>query len=286
MAELTAHLFRENSGKMLAVLSRMFGLSKIDFVMDVVQDTFETALIKWKFSGVPDNPSGWLMQVAKNKALNVFKRESKSKSFSPSVYLSHFESGMEAQFNILLSPKEIKDSQLRLLFACCHPDFATKNQIMITLNILCGFGVPEIASALMMNDEAVKKALTRSKAQLKRLDTILEAHIITQSGERMKTVQTILYLMFNEGYKTTRSHEAINNGLCFEASDWPNFWRTKTVKQMRCWPLCFSICRAFRPGLVPKANGLRSKSKTEANGIKYLSKRDIITLIESLEKIN
>ncbi len=202
---------------MVAVLSRMFGLKQIDIVLDVVQDTFETALSKWRFSGIPDNPSAWLMQVAKNKALNTFKRENKTQAFSHSVYLSQFDKNFENQFDILLSTKEIKDSQLRLLFTCCHPDFSRKNQIVITLNILCGFGIPEIANALLMNEEAVKKALTRGKASLRKLDNILQTHIITQSDERIRTVQTILYLMFNEGYKTTRSKEAINNDLCYEA---------------------------------------------------------------------
>ncbi|MEX0966213.1 MAG: sigma-70 family RNA polymerase sigma factor [Bacteroidia bacterium] len=215
--QLTAHLFRENSGKMVAVLSRMFGLGQIDIATDVVQDTFETALSKWRFSGIPDNPSGWLMQVAKNKALNTFKRENKTQAFPPSVYLNRFDKSIENQFDILLSPKEIKDSQLRLLFTCCHPSFSTKNQIIITLNILCGFGIPEIANALLMNEEAVKKALTRGKASLRKLDNILQTNIIAQADERIKTVRTILYLMFNEGYKTTRSKEAINNDLCYEA---------------------------------------------------------------------
>lgn len=215
--QLTAHLFRENSGKMVAVLSQMFGLSQIDIVLDIVQDTFETALSKWRFSGIPDNPSGWLMQVAKNKAFNTFKRENKMQAFSPSVYLNHFDKSFENTFDILLSSKEIKDGQLRLLFTCCHPGFSTKNQIIITLNILCGFGVPEIANALFMNEEAVKKALSRCKNSLRKMDAILQTNIVTQSDERIKTVQTIIYLMFNEGYKTTRSKEAINNDLCYEA---------------------------------------------------------------------
>lgn len=215
--QLADHHFRENSGKMVAVLSRMFGLSQIDIVMDVVQDTFETALIKWRFSGVPENPSGWLMQVAKNKALNTFKRENKTQSFPPSLYLTHFETSFENQFNILTTSKEIKDSQLRLLFTCCNADFSPKIQIIITLNILCGFGVPEISNALFMNAEAVKKALTRCKTSLRKLDNILQAHIITQSAERMETVQTILYLMFNEGYKTTKGKDGIKHDLCFEA---------------------------------------------------------------------
>jgi len=202
---------------MVAVLSRMLGLNQIDRILDVVQDTFETALCKWKFSGIPDNPSGWLMQVAKNKALNTIKRENKIQAFSTSVYRSEVDKSFENQFGGLLSPQDIKDSELRLLFACCHPRFSVKNQIIITLNILCGFGIPEIANALLMNEEAVKKALTRSKASLRESGNLLQTSIITQSAERIKTVQTILYLMFNEGYKTTRGKKAINNDLCYEA---------------------------------------------------------------------
>lgn len=195
----------------------MFGLRQIDMVVDIVQDTFETALSKWRHSGIPDNPSAWLMQVAKNKTLNVVRKENKTQTLSSSIYLGQTDKSYENQFDILCSPKEINDSQLRLLFTCCHPAFSTKNQIIITLNILCGLGVPEISNALLMNDEAVKKALTRGKAALRDMDTILLTNIVTQSDERLKTVRTILYLMFNEGYKTTQSEEAINNDLCYEA---------------------------------------------------------------------
>ncbi|MES2689202.1 MAG: sigma-70 family RNA polymerase sigma factor, partial [Bacteroidota bacterium] len=222
--KLTAHLFRENSGKMIAVLSRMFGLKQIDLVEDIIQDTFETALSKWRFSGVPDNPSGWLMQVAKNKSLNALKRDNKTQSFSPSVYLAHFDAGFENEFDLLLSPGEVKDSQLRLLFTCCHPGFSQKNQIIITLHILCGFGVPEIANALLMNEEAVKKALTRTKSSLRQLDHILQTNVITQWEERIKTVHTVIYLMFNEGYKTTRSKDDTNSRNWCRWGRWSRIW--------------------------------------------------------------
>lgn len=202
---------------MIAVLSRIFGLSQIDRILDVVQDTFEAALTKWRFSGVPDNPSAWLMQVAKNKALTAFKRDGKTQSLSPAEYSSQFDSRFQDQFDILLSPEEIQDSQLRLLFACCHRDFSTKNQIIITLHVLCGFGTPEIANALLMNEEAVKKALTRSKTLLRKYDAFLQTSSNAQTDESIRTVHTILYLMFNEGYKTTRGKEAIDNDLCYEA---------------------------------------------------------------------
>jgi len=201
---------------MVAVLSRMFGLQQMDMVLDTVQDTFEAALQKWRFSGIPDHPAGWLMQVAKNKALNTIKRAGKTRAFSPSVYAVKFDESFEKPFEILLSPDEIKDSQLRLLFTCCHPDLPVKSQMIITLYLLCGFGVPEIANALLMKEEAVKKSLTRIKASLRKRDDMLQ-HNISRWDERIKTVLTILYLMFNEGYKTTRRQEAIGHDLCYEA---------------------------------------------------------------------
>lgn len=214
---LTAHLFRENSGKMTAVLCRKFGVSQIETILDVVQETFETALVKWRFSGIPDNPPAWLMQVARNKAINVFKREGKTHYFSPLDVPIQEETSLEGQFDFSLSPHEINDSQLRLLLSCCNQAISPRNQIVITLNILCGFGLPEIANALLMKEESVKKALARSKATLRSMDDILQAKPLPQAGEQINTVLTILYLIFNEGYKTTRTKKAINNDLCYEA---------------------------------------------------------------------
>lgn len=195
----------------------MFGLDQIDTVLDVVQDSFEAALARWRFSGVPDNPAAWLMQVARNKALNAFKRAGRTQSLSSSAYLGSPDRHFENQLDILLSPDSLKDSQLRLLFTCCHPRLSTRSQVIITLNILCGFGVPEIANALLMQQEAVKKALARSKVSLREMGNILQAPVITRSEERVRTVQLILYLLFNEGYKATRGKEAINDDLCYEA---------------------------------------------------------------------
>ena len=217
--KLTDHLFRENSGKMVAVLSRLFGLQHLDQIMDVVQDTFETALQKWKYSGVPENPSAWLMQVAKNRAINVFKKESRMWLTEPQLMAAQLEGGLtvpEAIDRHFLG-NEPEDSQLRLLLTCCHPDFSDKNQIILTLNILSGFGVSEIANAMLMKDEAVKKALSRSKARLKEKKSILETPLLPKDEKRVHTVHTILYLIYNEGYKTTRASEVLNHDLCYEA---------------------------------------------------------------------
>ncbi|WP_162902793.1 sigma-70 family RNA polymerase sigma factor [Taibaiella koreensis] len=163
--QLTAHLFREHSGKMVAVLSRLFGLQQLDQVMDIVQDTFEAALTHWRFSGIPANPPAWLMQVARNKAINQFKKEQRERALRST--LQQTLEGFTQQIDLYCAPGEIKDSQLKLLLLCCHPSLSTRNQIALTLYVLCGFGVPEIANALLMQPEAAKKALTRSKALLR-----------------------------------------------------------------------------------------------------------------------
>lgn len=213
---MAAHYFREHSGMMVASLTRVYGLSKLESVMDAVQDTFETAISKWQFSGVPDNPSAWLMKVARNKLINILKRESRLQYTDPMLTSLKIP---EAEYEpvISLSDKEISDSQLHLLLSCCHPALSQRNQIILTLYVLCGFGVPEIANALLMSHEAVKKALTRSKGVLRNTGVVFGRQGKEQPETQLQMVHSILYLMFNEGYKATRGATGINKDLCYEA---------------------------------------------------------------------
>ena len=198
---------------MAAVLSRIFGIGQLDLIMDVVQDTFEAALTSWKFAGVPENPSGWLMKVAKNKAINVFKKEGR---MLPLPDKGQTEAGFEDAFNELLQPHQLQDSQLRLITMCCMARLSEKNKLIIILQVLCGFGIKEIANALLMKEAAVKKALLRTKAELR--ETRFQAgHSAADLENHTASIHIILYLMFNEGYKTTRSKEIINHDLCYEA---------------------------------------------------------------------
>lgn len=200
---------------MVAVLSRKFGIHNLDLCMDVVQDTFETALIKWKFSGVPDNPEGWLMRVSLNKAINALKKTRKTTGLTAhNMSEELYEESKEAPF---FDSSATDESLLQMLFACCSSHLSEKNQIIATLYILCGFGVPEIARALYMKKEAVKKAISRSKSILSTLDQKRIFNVRFYDHQKADTVLTVLYLMFNEGYKTTRSDTLINNELCFEA---------------------------------------------------------------------
>lgn len=214
--KLTAHLFREQAGKMTGVLARIFGLHQVDRIQDIVQETFETALHAWRFKGVPAAPEAWLMRVARNKALNAFRRDSRLRPL-PAVLLAETDGSEEQVFDRVLLPGEVQDSTLRLLFVCVQLDFPVRNRVLLTLHLLCGFGVKELAGALLMQEETVKKALFRMKAELKQQRTLWDRAVPQLTAARAHVARLVLYLMFSEGYKTTRSRVVINHALCYEA---------------------------------------------------------------------
>lgn len=197
---------------MAAVLSHRFGLEHLETILDCIQDTFESALIRWRYGNIPDNPAAWLMTVSRNKLINALKRKAKTR-LEEHISLP----GNEEQPDPAIDEQQIRDSQLRLLLACCQPAISERNQIILTLHILCGFGVPEIANALRMQHEAVKKSLTRSKALLRQQSPQQLTSPSSFGSSRLPLVHTILYLLFNEGYKTTRSKSGIDPDLCYES---------------------------------------------------------------------
>ncbi len=212
-SNIVEHLFRHQSGKMSAILTRIFGFKNADLIEDIIQETFLSAIKTWSLKGEPENPEAWLMLVAKNKIINELNKQKRHAEKREKV---HFEQA-EEEIDELFLDHEIKDSQLRLLFACCHPDLKPKAQIMLTLKVLSGFGDKEIANALLMQPEAVKKTIFRAKQQLKEKHEVIGIPFLSAVADRLDIVLTIIYLMFNEGYKTTRGEKIINEELCYEA---------------------------------------------------------------------
>ncbi len=210
--KLTHHLFRENSGRMMGVLSKIFGVQHLDIIADAVQDTFETAVVRWRFSGMPENPTAWLMKVAKNKTINAIKR---TKKWENNYGIDN--SSQVHQVASEFSEGEVIDSQLELLMLCCNAELSQKNQIAISLHVLCGFGVSEISNALLMKEEAVKKAISRIKALWRKSHPPRTSNSPAQIAKDEKPILEVLYLMFNEGYKVTKGKNGINMDLCFEA---------------------------------------------------------------------
>src|ERR1700724_295255 len=155
--ELIPHLFRTEFRKITAVLCKLFGIQHIEVAEDLASETFLSALENWTFKGIPESPKAWLYSVAKNKAKNYISRNQifREKILNPLNHSSPETEGIE----IDLSEKNITDSQLQMLFAVCHPSISTEAQIGLSLRILCGFGIDEIANALLTNKETINKRL-------------------------------------------------------------------------------------------------------------------------------
>lgn len=206
------HLFRSQSGKMTAVLSRIYGFQNLELIEDMVQDTFLTALKVWGMNGEPENPEAWLMLVAKNKLLNQLKRGSKRQPLS-----EHGVSLGTEEVEELFLDHQIQDSQLRVLLSCCTPELPPKSRIMLTLKMLSGFSDTEIAKALLMKPDAVKKAVFRAKKHIQANPDAIRIPLKQQVTERMPNAIQVLYLMFNEGYKRSIGEQVISEDLCYES---------------------------------------------------------------------
>lgn len=206
------HLFRHHAGKMAAVLSRRFGVANIDLIEDAIQDAMMTAMKRWPFSGTPDNPAAWLTQVARNKVVDQLRRRSKSVTIDDHSYDTPAKNNPLPQFT-----GEIGEDQLRLVFACCHPTISPDSQVALTLKIVCGFGISEIARAFLSNEDAVAKLITRAKNNLRGGKVPFEIPAGSDLTQRLAAVLKVLYLMFNEGYSPTAGSEVIRRDLCSEA---------------------------------------------------------------------
>lgn len=217
MDKMVAHLFRRQAGKMTAALVRLFGFEHLSLAEDVVQESFIAAFQKWPFTGIPDNPEAWLMAVARNKAINALKKDAKLLVQDHSLFANDSAADVTRQVDFAFHEGEITDSQLRLLFMCCHPSLSVKSQVVLTLQVLCGFSLEEIANALLMQKEAVKKTLMRTKQEIRDKQLYKHTNHVLLSANRIEVILQVLYLMFNEGYKTTSDKELINTDLCFES---------------------------------------------------------------------
>ncbi len=210
-------LFRRDAGRMVAALTRIFGIHNLALAEDVVQDAFCRALEVWKIRGVPEHPSAWLMKTAKNRALDALRRERTARTFAPELgRLLESEWTLVPTVAELLGPNAIKDDQLRMMFSCCDPRLAEQAQVALVLHLLCGFSVSEIASAFLSSHAAVEKRITRAKKVLagsKRLFELTDRDF----SRRLSAVQRALYLLFNEGYHGASPESAVRVELCREA---------------------------------------------------------------------
>lgn len=212
--ELISHLFRLEYTKMTAVLCRRFGLQHIEVAEDIVSETFSIAVEEWALNGIPENPTAWLYNVAKNKTKDYLKRLA---IFETQVREAINETNHQGEQDFEFTQEIIIDSQLAMIFAVCNPNNSTESQICLALQILCGFSVEQIANAFLSKTETIKKRLLRARANLRADNFQIKPLQETVIHERLDKVLSTIYLLFSEGYYSKSNNHLIRKDLCLEA---------------------------------------------------------------------
>jgi RNA polymerase sigma-70 factor (ECF subfamily) len=216
--ELADHLFRREASRLVAILTRIFGVENLALAEDVVQDAFCQALETWKFHGPPEDPSAWLMAVAKRRAIDVLRRESTKRRFAPDI-------GRQIESEWTLAPAVerafdaggIEDVELRMMFSCIHPRLSEETQLALVLHLLCGFSMDETAAAFLKNAAATEKRLVRAKRTLAESRELFVLAGSADVASRLPSVLRAIYLLFNEGYHGASQETAVRAELCAEA---------------------------------------------------------------------
>jgi len=215
---LTEHLFRHEAGRLVSMLTGIFGIDRLQLAEDVVQEAMVRALQTWPYDGVPRNPAAWLMQTAKHLALDVVRRERRFHEKEPAVIVAMEQRLADPGASAApFFDDEIADDRLRLIFACCHPVLTPEAQTALALKTLCGFSPGEIATAFLATEAAIAKRLTRAKQTLQEQRVAFEIPSGAELATRLDGVRQVLYLLFNEGYKASGGDSLVRGELCREA---------------------------------------------------------------------
>ena len=217
VSQLVEHLFRHESAKMVATLTRIFGIEHLNLAEDVVQEALGRALQTWPYRGIPENPSAWIMRASRNLALDVIRREKVFRGKEPEIARLIEAGGSSTPEAAIFSENEITDDRLRMMFVCCHPVIPSEAQVALTLKTLCGFSVSEISRAFLTTEAAIAKRLTRAKQKIQETRVPFEIPVGDELARRLQSVLQSLYLLFNEGYKASAGDKLVREELCHEA---------------------------------------------------------------------
>ena len=211
---LVDHLFRHSAGQMVATLTRVFGAEHLSLAEEVVQEALIAAMQQWSLSGVPDNPRGWLFQVARNRALDQLRREATLRDKEPQLVAAFRDRGPGEE---PLFAHELRDDQLRMMLMCGHPSIPKESRIALTLKTVGGFSVDEIARAFLTKKETIAQRLVRAKRLIREEGIPIELPSRAELPARLESLLEVLYLLFNEGYGAHAGEDLVRVELCAEA---------------------------------------------------------------------
>lgn len=210
--QLIDHLFRHQFGKMVSILTKIFGFENLEIIEDAVQDTFIQAMRSWR-NGIPENPEGWLTTAAKNRVIDIFRSIQSEKNRTTKLDTLPGTTTLDELF----LDHEIEDSQLRMIFTACHPRLDPKDQIAFSLRTISGFSIKEIAAALLIPHETIKKRLHRSRKMIASENIEFEIPLGKDLSRRIDRVLEVIYVIFNEGFHSNKKEMVTRKELCGEA---------------------------------------------------------------------
>ena len=242
---------------MVSVLTKLFGTNNLQMAEDVVQQTFMEAMQTWGLKGVPKNPAAWLYRVAKNKAIDLLRRNRHTTHFDSEPTLLDSEYTLSTTVNEQWNETNMKDDMLQMMFACCDPGISTENQITLILKTLCGFSTAEIAKAFVTTEDTISKRLYRTKEYYRKHNIAMQIPPDSEIRTRTDGVLNAIYLLFNEGYNSSHSDDHIRTDLMAEAAALCKLLTENTLTGL---PQTFALMALIH------FHAARNHSRTNGNG--------------------
>jgi RNA polymerase sigma-70 factor (ECF subfamily) len=211
------HLFRHESGRIVSYLTRLLGPEHMDLAEEVVQEALLKALQSWSYSGIPSNPAAWLLQVARNSALDAIRHRKVSVDKEPALVAEITAASWPPRPDDVAVDAKLRDDELRMIFMCCHPVLSPEASVALSLKTVGGFSVWEIARAFLADEATIAQRLVRAKRQIRDKGLSLDLPSGFDLRRRLDSVLDVIYLMFNEGYDAHHGEELVRQDLCFEA---------------------------------------------------------------------
>lgn len=267
ISQLVDHLYRHEAGKLVAVLTRVFGPAHIQLAEDVVQDSLIEAIKDWPYKGLPSDPSAWLYKVAKNKALNILNREKYKRQYIVETVHQQSQWTDPSANDFAFAEHPVQDDQLRMIFTACHPSLSKDSQVALTLKTLCGFSISEIAHAFFTTEDTINKRLVRARQKIREANIPFEVPAPAEMEGRLEAVLETVYLVFNEGYSASSGDEIIRYELCEEA--------IRLAEIMAVHPAIQNKDNVYALLALMLLNAARFSSRIDASGnIRTLSEQD------------
>ncbi len=214
---LIDHLFRNRAGQMVAYLTRLLGPEHLDLAEEVVQEALLKALQNWPYSGIPQNPAGWLFRVARNAALDAIRHRTLAGEKNVQFAAERIRDAEAAAGDDREIEDRLRDDELSMVLMCCHPALPRDARVALSLKTVGGFSTREIARAFLSDEPTIAQRLVRAKRQIRESQVSFELPTGDDLALRLESALEVIYLMFNEGYAAQSGQDLVRQDLCGEA---------------------------------------------------------------------